>query len=113
MHRHGLVALATYEFFVLFGGFAAVAVGKLLADSASFSGLFTGVRGNGSSYASLGRMQLLGVTLASAIYYVIAVVQSPAAIPNPPGALVASLAISQSLYIAGKALAAWSTHAKF
>ena len=103
----GLVSLARWGIIILFGGFMAVVLFRILTGSISLSGLLTGMLSDGTSGFSLGRAQLLLFTAVSAIYYLVQVVQNPvsASLPDIPAGLLLVLGGSQSLYLIGKARA--------
>ena len=100
-----LVSLARWGIIIVFGGFTAVVLFRILTGSISLSGLLTGVLSDGTSGFSLGRAQLLLFTAVSAIYYLVQVVQNPVStsLPDIPPGLLLVLGGSQSLYLVGKA----------
>ena len=108
----GLVALARWEFLILMGGFWVIVLFRLLSGVIGLSGLLTGVRADGTSGLSPGRIQLLGVTIMSAVYYLILVLRNPqvATLPDMPPALLGILATSQAAYLGGKAWSLMSIH---
>lgn len=95
----------------LLGGFFAIVFWKLLTGGIQLAGLFEGdIRDptgeNGySSYVSPGRVQSLLITLFSALYYLMRVINNPKEFPEVPDGLVGALAASQALYLGGKAQA--------
>ena len=105
-----LVSLARWEIIILFGGFAAVILAKLLTGAISLAGLLTSAHADGTSGFSLGRAQLLAFTIATALYYLIQVIQNPSrtSLPGIPAGLLAALGGSGSIYLVGKA---WSLYA--
>lgn len=58
-----------------------------------------------SSYASSGRAQSLLITLFAALFYLLQVLRYPGAFPKLPEGLVGAVAVSQALYLGGKAQA--------
>ena len=105
-----LVALARWEFLVFIGGFWAIVLFRFVSGSISMSGLLMGDRGDGTSGLSPGRIQLLGATLISALYYLILVIRNPSVttMPEMPPTLLVMLSASQVAYLGGKA---WSLRA--
>jgi len=98
----GLVALARWELIILFTGFAAIILAKLLAGGIRMTGLLQGTAG-----FSPGRAQLLVFTVFVAMDYLIRVIHSPSAtaLPSISPAIVGVLGGSQAVYLGGKA---WS-----
>ncbi len=96
---------------ILIGGFFGIVFWKLLTGRIILEGLLEGdIRDpdgeNGySSYVSSGRAQSLLITLFSALYYLMRVINNPKEFPEVPNGLVGALAASQALYLAGKAQA--------
>lgn len=102
-----LLNMARWEGYILVGGFLAVVSFKLMAGGINLHGLLDGdVRradGRVSTSASAGRSQLLLLTLFSALYYVLQIIQTPGEFPKLPDALLGVLGLSQSVYLLGKA----------
>ena len=106
-----LVTLASSSAVVLFGGLFAVVFWKLFTGSISLDGMLEGdVRdqngsdGSGfSSSPSVGRSQMLLVTLFVAMWYLLQVIHNPREFPKLPDAMVGALAGSQAMYLGGKA----------
>lgn len=96
------VTLAEWAGFLLFGGFFAVVFWKLATGSIPLDQLLE--TGGPSSSSSSSRAQSLAITLFIALYYLIHVIQNPKQFPELPGALVAVLVGSQSIYLGAKAL---------
>lgn len=94
--------LAEWVGVLLFGGFFAVISWKLANGNIPLDQLLE--TGGPSSSSSASRAQSLAVTLFVAAYYLIHVIQNPKQFPELPGALVAMLAGSHSIYIGAKAL---------
>ncbi len=80
---------------------------KILAGSISLNGLLSGDRGDGSSYFSLGRAQLLLFTLIIAVQYLRQVAAEPHlnSLPDLPAGALEVLGGSQVAYLIGKARA--------
>jgi hypothetical protein len=107
-----LVRVAAIMAVILFGGFFAVVLWKLLSGDISLSYLLDADlqddAGGYSSGSSAGRTQSLVVTLIVAGYYLLQVFHDPTKFPKLPGAMVGALAGSQALYLGGKAQALFS-----
>jgi len=104
-----LMNLARWEAIVLFFGFIAVVLWKLMTGGISLSYLLDSDIPDAdsptafSSDVSAGRTQLLVVTLAVAAYYLLQVIQNPREFPQVPTTMIAALGGSHALYLAGKA----------
>lgn len=94
--------LAEWVGFLLFGGFFGVILWKLANGSIPLDQLLE--TGGPSSSSSASRAQSLAVTLFVALYYLIHAIQNPKQFPELPGALLAMLAGSQSIYLGSKGL---------
>jgi hypothetical protein len=101
---NSLTRLASWAALLLLGGFFAVVFWNILTRRISLEGLFLGDRRDNNVYFSPGRVQLLIVTLISALYYLLQVVQNPTSFPSVPESWIAALAGSQTLYLGGKAI---------
>ncbi|HLJ49752.1 MAG TPA: hypothetical protein VKU01_27250 [Bryobacteraceae bacterium] len=110
----GLVALARWEFLIFVGGFCAIVLYRLVSGSVRMSGLLSGDRGDGTSGLSPGRIQLLGATLISALYYLALVIRNPSVttMPDMPPLLLGVLGASQVAYLGGKAWSLMATSRK-
>jgi hypothetical protein len=84
---------------------ATVIAYKILAGTISLRWLLTGERSDGTVYFSLGRVQLLALTVAIPGNYVwrMLCATASAAMPDVSGITVAILAVSQLLYLLDKA----------
>ena len=108
-----LVTLARYEGLLLIGGFFATVFWKLMTGGILLDQLLEGDTRDPSSpqgyssYVSAGRAQSLLITLFSALFCLLQVLQHPHAFPSIPTGLVGALAGSQAVYLAGKAQALW------
>ena len=98
----GLVAAARWEMIVLIGGLMIVVVGKIFTGGINLSGLLT-VSKDDPSF-SPGRAQMLMATVLTAMYYLLQVIDKPAAdsLPPLPGTLVGIVGASQAIYLGGK-----------
>lgn len=103
----GVAALARWGAYGFAIAFLLTFVYKMLIGSISLDGLLTGVNKDGQRYLSVGRTQLVVLTLISAAIYVRQVVTSSAwsALPSAPDAMVAIMGGSQLFYLTGKARA--------
>jgi hypothetical protein len=107
--------LASWGCLVLFGGFFGIVFWKLLTGGINLNQLLDGDIRNansadGSGYdtqASAGRAQLLMITLFTALYCLLQVIDNPKEFPKVPTELLAALGGSQALYLGGKAQAMW------
>lgn len=93
-----LVTLARWEMFALSAAFALV-VGWKLFQSGSLAGLLR----SGDGTFSPGRVQLLMLTVLTALQYILAVIHDPSHLPAIPMALVAATGGSQTVYLGAKA----------
>jgi hypothetical protein len=93
-----LALTARWELIILISSFAVVTLWKLF-QSASFTGL---LRANDNTL-SPGRIQLLVLTLLTAVQYLLATIQDPSRMPSLPAGLVAALGGSQAIYLGAKA----------
>jgi hypothetical protein len=101
-----LRTLAYWEGVILIAGFAVVILWKLATGSVSLEQLLEKDAADGndaSSQTSTGRVQCLGVTLVTAGWLLLQVMHDPRKFPTLPNSLIAALAGSQALYLAGKA----------
>jgi hypothetical protein len=93
-----LALTARWELIVLITSFAVVTLWKLF-QSASFTGLLRA----SDNTLSPGRIQLLALTLLTALQYLLTTIQDPSRMPSIPTSLVAALGGSQALYLGAKA----------
>jgi hypothetical protein len=106
-----LSTLAYWEGLILLGGFFGTVLWKLLTGGISLEQLLEGdvrhpnASEGDSTSASPGRAQSLVSTIFVSAYYLLQVVQNPKEFPKLPPYLIAVLAGSQALYLAGKAQA--------
>lgn len=109
-----LVATAYWQAVVLLGGFFAVVLWKLFTGGIPLDGLLDGdVRDPNSpdgfsSETSAGRVQSITITLFVASWYLLQVIHNPKEFPRLPNTMVGVLAVSQVLYLGGKARAMFS-----
>lgn len=96
------VTLAEWAGFLLFGGFFGVVFWKMATGSVPLGQLLE--TGGPTSSSSASRAQSLAVTLFVAFYYLIHLIQNPKQFPELPGALMALVVGSQSIYLGAKAL---------
>ena len=95
-----LTNLARWELIILMTAFGIVTLWKLFR-SASFAGLLR----SGDGTLSPGRIQLLVLTLMTALQYLLATMHDPSHLPTVPSNLVTALGGSQVVYLG---LKAWS-----
>ena len=93
-----LETVARWELIILVTSFGVVTLWRLL-KSGSFAGLLRA--GDGS--LSPARIQLLTLTVLTAIQYLLATIRDPSHLPSVPAGLVAALGGSQMLYLGAKA----------
>ena len=91
---------ARWEFIFLVVGFGVVTIGKLLQTS-SFRGLLRASDGS----LSAGRIQLLVLTVMTAMQYLLNTMHDPTHLPAIPAGLVLALGGSQAVYLGAKAWA--------
>jgi len=91
---------ARWEFILLIVAFGVVTMWRLL-KSAVFDGLLRAADGT----VSPGRIQLLVLTVLTALQYLLATIHDPSHLPAVPSSLVAATGGSQVVYLAAKA---WS-----
>lgn len=93
-----LMETARWEAILLVAAFAVVTVWKLL-QTASFTGLLR----SGDGTPSPGRMQMMVLTLLSAMQYLLTTLHDPSHLPAPPAGLLAVLGGSHAVYLGAKA----------
>lgn len=93
-----LRATARWETIILIAAFGVVTLWRLF-KSQSFTGLLRASDGS----LSPGRMQLLVVTVLTAVEYLLATIHDPSHLPPVPGNLVAVTGGSQLVYLGEKA----------
>jgi len=99
-----VVKLAEWEGVVLVAGLCGVVVWKLLTGEISLNYLLYGdARNQASPFFSPGRAQMLVLTVISAVYFLLQVIQNPAKFPEVPNSLIGLLAGSHAVYLGGKA----------
>ena len=95
--------LAQWEMIILIVSFGVVTLWKLF-QSASFSGLLQSK--DKDATFSPGRVQLLVLTILTALQYLLATIHDPSHLPAIPSNLVTALGGSQIVYLGSKA---WGT----
>lgn len=101
--------LASWEGIVLLGGFFGLIIWRLFTGKLRLNHLLCGDRRNRgtrsgySPFLSPGRIQLLLVTILTALYYLLQVLRDPKSFPQIPDAWLAALGGSQAVYLLGKA----------
>ena len=97
-----LVTMARWELIILALSFGVV-TGWKLCQTNSFSGLLRSADGT----LSPGRIQLLVLTVMTAMQYLLSTIHDPSHMPTIPATLVAALGGSQAVYLGAKAWAAF------
>jgi hypothetical protein len=95
-----LFIAARWELIFLIASFGVVTLWKLF-NSASFAGL---LRANDGTL-SPGRIQLLGLTVLTALQYLLDTIHDPSHLPEIPASLLAAMGGSQLVYLGAKAWA--------
>ena len=98
-----LANIARWDILLLIALFGVVVIWKLFR-SASFAGLLRSSDGT----MSPGRIQLLVLTVLTALQYLLTAIRNPARLPAVPMSLVIALGGSQTVYLGAKA---WSIFA--
>lgn len=93
-----LASVARWETIILVASFGIVTLWKLF-QSGSFAGL---LRANDGTL-SPGRVQLLTLTVLTALEYLLTTIHDPSHLPAIPAGLVAALGGSQAIYLGAKA----------
>lgn len=91
---------ARWEGILLISGFAIVTLWKLFT-----TGGFAGMLNANDGTISPGRIQLLALTMFTAVQYLVSTIDNPTRLPDLPDLLVQALAGSQAIYLGAKALA--------
>ena len=104
-----LMNLIYWETLLILFALLATVVGQLFSGGINTQGLLLGRTGNGNTYFSPERVQLLLITLAAAFQYVIAVLHKPTTFPEVSGTWLALLGSSHAVYLGGKFGAAFLT----
>jgi len=97
-----MVTLIQWEALLFLLSLAAVVAMGLFNGQINTKGLLYGRKGNGTSYFSAERVQLLLFTLGAAFQYVSQVAQHPTSLPTIPEAWIALLGGSHLVYLGGK-----------
>ena len=93
-----LVTVARWEMIVFIAAFGGVTLWKLF-QSVSFAGLIRSSDGT----MSPARIQMLVLTLLTALQYLLATIRDPSHLPAVPQGLVMGIGGSQALYLGAKA----------
>ena len=93
-----LITCARWEAIFLIAAFAVVTLRKVL-ESTNFSTLLFDTDGSFSP----GRVQMLVLTVLTAMQYLLTTLHDPSHLPSIPSNLVAVLGGSQAVYLGGKA----------
>jgi len=101
---------AAWEGIILLASFLVMVLWKLFSGDIPLDDLLsgdarTGYRGNYSTFFSPGRAQMLMLTIVSATYLLLQVIQDPTKFPDVPNSMLTTLGGSQAVYLAGKAQA--------
>lgn len=95
-----LLSVARWEAILLIAALGIVTLWKIAA-TAKFSDLIQESDGSGS--LSPGRVQMLVLTILTAMQYLVATIHDPTHLPVPPANLVAVLGGSHFVYLGAKA----------
>jgi hypothetical protein len=101
-----IARLASWGCLLLVGGFFAIVFWGMLTRRIRLNGLLDGDQTDGATLTtsfSPGRAQLLLVTLASALYFLVQVIRNPSAFPSVPPPLLLVFGASNAAYLGGKA----------
>src|SRR5271157_5920324 len=102
--------LTAWAGFILVLGFCGIVFWKLATGEISLDSLLYGdarrdQQGRTRTYFSPGRLQMLMVTVISAGYFLLQVIQDPTKLPDVPNSLLVGLGGSHAVYLGGKAQA--------
>jgi hypothetical protein len=97
-----LMTLIYWETYLLLFGLLGLAATLLLTGQINTDGLLYGKKGDGTTYLSPERIQLLLFTLAAAFQYLETVLRDPTSFPSVPGGWIAVLGGSHAVYLSGK-----------
>lgn len=97
-----LVNLIYWETLFLVYGLVGIVVASLASGRINTNGLLFGTKGDGTTYLSPERVQLLLMTLAAAFQYLQTVAQNPTILPPVDGTWLALLGGSHIVYLGGK-----------
>lgn len=95
---HLLQTVARWELIILVTSFGVVTLWRFV-KTAGFSGLLR----SGDGSLSPGRIQLLTLTVLTAVQYLLATIRDPSHLPSLPVGLVAAVGGSQMVYLGAKA----------
>jgi hypothetical protein len=101
---------AAWEGMILVSGLCGIVLWKLMTGGISLNCLLYGdaraVKGGGrKTYFSAGRAQMLMITVVSAGYFLLQVIQDPTHFPDVPTPVLIALGGSSAIYLGGKAQA--------
>ena len=97
-----LVNLISWEVIVFLFALLTMVVSSLLTGRINTQGLLCGTKGDGTTYFSPERVQLLLITLGSALQYTISVWKNPTSFPPVDASWLAILGGSHFVYLGGK-----------
>ena len=97
-----LVNLIYWETLFLVYGLVGLVVASLASGGINTNGLLFGTKGDGTTYLSPERVQLLLITLVTAFQYLQTVAQNPTILPPVDGTWLALLGGSHIVYLGGK-----------
>lgn len=97
-----LLTLICWEGALFLAAIGLLIAGQLLSGGINTSGLLLGTKGDGSSYLSPERVQLLLFTIAVAFQYVSAVLKNPTVFPTIQQDWLALFGASHVVYLGGK-----------
>lgn len=97
-----LTKLVSAEVFLLLGALFVLVVSFLLSGQINLRGLLHGKKGDGTTYFSPERVQLLLVTLGTAFQYLLKVQKDPSHFPPIDASWLAIFGGSHFVYLGGK-----------
>ncbi|HYL77155.1 MAG TPA: hypothetical protein VEU96_23265 [Bryobacteraceae bacterium] len=109
-----LVRATRWAMIILLGGLMVVVILKILTRGINMSGLLEVKHGVDKESFSPARVQMLMATVLAGMYYLLQVINDPAAgsLPDPPIGLVAVLGGSHAIYLGGKVQSVMSGNRK-
>jgi hypothetical protein len=97
-----LASLISWEITLFFFVLLTIVVSRLLNGGINTHGLLSGTKGDGSTYLSPERVQLLLITLGSAFQFLLSVWKDPTRVPPVDPTWLAILGGSHFVYLGGK-----------
>lgn len=97
-----LMKLICAEVFLFVGALFLIVVSSLVSGRINLSGLLLGKKGDGTTYVSPERVQLLLITLGTAFQYLLSVQKNPSHFPSVDANWLAIFGGSHLVYLGGK-----------